>query len=84
MKKFIAIAALLCGVASADAADIVGNIDEGEFSMTWCAKDGTTIWQAETWFVLNDKEIEIEIDYISNDPPFFYFDGKKFVPCPPK
>jgi hypothetical protein len=74
MRKLLALMVLLCGAASADAAE----------PQNWCSVDGVVITQTETGsYLLDGKPVEVAREHGNGeeDVLLIVYDDKIFAPC---
>lgn len=77
MRYILTFIALLCGAASAAAAEEVS----GEFQ-AWCSKDGQIINQIEDGLFMGGKALDAyPEDVITGDYSVLIYKGVTFTPC---
>ncbi len=70
----MALVALMCGTASADAA----------VPQNWCSVDGVVVTQTETGtYLLDGKQVEVTREHGNGEEDFLFivYDDKIFAPC---
>jgi hypothetical protein len=73
MRKLLALVALLCGAASADAGE----------PQKWCSPEGVVIIQSEGAYLLDGKPVEVEREHGHGEEDILVivYDDKLFAPC---
>jgi hypothetical protein len=73
MRKLLALLNLLCGAASADAAE----------PQKWCSPEGVVIIQSEGAYLLDGKPVEVGREHGNGEEDILVieYDGMIFAPC---